>query len=99
MPPEKRTLPPGKDGQPLRIKPLGVTQAGIILRGSPDANPSADLRAQVEALRPPDSAPLSTRVAYALWLEEMGLRREASPYWKRASAERAADSRLRAAAD
>jgi hypothetical protein len=58
----------------------------------------ADLRAQAEALRPVASAPLSTRIAYAAWLDQMDLKDEARRYWKAASAERPEDSRLRALA-
>ena len=59
---------------------------------------SADLRAQVEALRPAPSAPLSTRVAYAAWLEQMDLKDEARKYWKALAAERPDDTRLKALA-
>ena len=48
----------------------------------------ADVRAQAEALRPAASAPLSTRVAYAAWLDQMELKDEARKYWKAAAAER-----------
>lgn len=59
---------------------------------------SADLRAQVEALRPAASAPLSTRIAYAAWLDQMELRDEARKVWKAASIERPDDSMLKALA-
>jgi hypothetical protein len=55
----------------------------------------ADLRAQAEAMRPAASAPLSTRIAYAAWLDQMELKDEARKYWKAASAERPEDPRLR----
>jgi len=55
----------------------------------------ADLRAQAEALRPPASAPLSRRVAYAAWLDQMELRDEARKYWQAASAERPEEPRLK----
>jgi hypothetical protein len=58
----------------------------------------ADLRAQAEAMRPAASAPLSTRIAYAVWLAQMDLKDEARKYWKAASAERPEDPRLRALA-
>jgi len=98
--PARRALSSGMAAQRLRIKPLGVTQAGIILRGPVEALPDdATLRAQVAAFRPAESAALSQRVAYALWLDQMGLRSEARAYWKQASAERADDARLRAIAE
>jgi hypothetical protein len=58
----------------------------------------ADLRAQAETLRPEPSAPLSTRIAYAAWLEQMELRDEALKYWRAAASERPADPRLKALA-
>jgi hypothetical protein len=59
----------------------------------------ADLRAQAESLRPAASAPLSSRVAYAAWLDQMELKDEARTYWKAASAERPDDTRLKALAE
>jgi hypothetical protein len=59
----------------------------------------AELRAQAEALRPAASAPLSTRIAYAAWLDGMELKDEARKYWKSAAAERPGDSRLKALAE
>lgn len=56
---------------------------------------SADLRRQVEALRPAANSPFSERVAFAAWLEEMALRDEARKYWKAAAAERQDDPRLK----
>lgn len=56
---------------------------------------SADLRASAEALRPAASAPLSRRVAYAAWLDQMELKDEARKYWQAASAERPEDPRLK----
>ena len=56
---------------------------------------SADLRRQVEALRPAADSPISERIAFAAWLEEMALRDEAQKYWKAAAAERPDDPRLK----
>ncbi len=56
---------------------------------------SADLRRQVETLRPAASSPFSERVAFAAWLEEMALRDEARKYWNAAAAERPDDPRLK----
>ena len=56
---------------------------------------SSELRAQAEALQPAASAPLSRRVAYAAWLEQMELRDEARKYWQVAAAERPEDPRLK----
>jgi hypothetical protein len=57
---------------------------------------SAELRSQAEALRPADSAPVSQRIAYAAWLEQMELRDEARKYWQAVLVERPQDPRLRA---
>lgn len=59
---------------------------------------SADLRRQVETLRPADGSPISERIAFAAWLEEMALRDEARKYWKAAAAERPDDPRLKVVA-
>jgi hypothetical protein len=56
---------------------------------------SAELRRQVESLRPAANSPFSERVAFAAWLEEMALRDEARKYWKAAAAERQDDPRLK----
>ena len=60
---------------------------------------AADLRTQAESLRPAAAAPLSTRVAYAAWLDQMELKDEARKYWKAAATERPDDPRLRALAE
>ena len=41
---------------------------------------------------------LSTRVAYAAWLEQMELKDEAHKYWQAALSERPEDARLKALA-
>lgn len=56
---------------------------------------SADLRRQVETLRPAANAPFAERIAFAAWLEQMALRDEARKYWKTAAAERPDDPRLK----
>lgn len=58
----------------------------------------ADLRSQVESLRPAPGAPVSERVAFAAWLEQMELRDEARKYWRALAAERPEDAKLRALA-
>jgi hypothetical protein len=59
---------------------------------------SADLRAQAAALRPAASAPVSDRVAYAAWLDQMELRDEAHKYWQALSRERPDDEKLKSLA-
>jgi len=58
----------------------------------------ADVRAQAQALRPSSSAPVSDRVAYAAWLEQVELRDEARNYWQALSKERPEDEKLKALA-
>ena len=58
----------------------------------------ADVRVQARELRPATSAPLSARIAYAAWLDQMELKDEARKYWMAASAERPESSRLHALA-
>lgn len=53
------------------------------------------LRQQAEALRPPTDAPISARVAFAVWLQGARLKDEARQYWERIAAERPSDPRLR----
>lgn len=55
----------------------------------------AAVRAQTGELRPQPDAPVSDRVAYAAWLEQMDLRDEARKYWRALAAERPDDARLR----
>ena len=59
---------------------------------------TADLRAAAETLRPAPTAPLSSRIAYAAWLDQMELKDEARKYWNTASAERPEDPRLKSLA-
>ncbi len=56
------------------------------------------VRAQARRLRPAAGAPVSQRVAYAAWLEQMELRDEARTYWKTLAAERPEDGKLKALA-
>ena len=56
---------------------------------------AAELRAQVERARPAEVATVAELVAFALWLEQMGLKDEARKYWRTARAQRPDDSRLK----
>ena len=182
--PEKRSLQLGRDGKLVRIKPVGMTQGAVVMRGirpdariqlvslnrtrTLDAEPTfqwreiqpglkyafelrdttgrvlyesevagtslklpgnvqltagapytwevstrlsdgrkysssaefavatAEVRAEAEALRPSASAALSTRIAYAAWLDQMELKDEARKYWQAAATERPEDARLKA---
>ena len=59
---------------------------------------TADVRARAESMRPPTGSPVSQRVAYAAWLEDMELRDEARKYWKTLAAERPDDAKLKSLA-
>ena len=59
---------------------------------------AAELQAQARGLRPGDGSPVSERVAYAAWLEQVALRDEARKYWRALSAERPEDAKLKALA-
>ena len=56
---------------------------------------SGDLRARVAASRPAADAPVSDRVVFAVWLEQMELRDEARSYWRTLAQERPADAELK----
>jgi len=91
--PVRRSLSLGRGGKDVRIRPVGIAQGATVMRSMQPA-PGARLLAQAEAMRPPADAPLSTRVAYAAWLEGVELKDEARKYWKEAAAERPDDARL-----
>ena len=78
------------------LKPGGVTSATFVMRGG---TASAELRSRAESLRPGPGAPLSERVAYAVWLEQAQMRDEARRYWKALAAERPEAARLRGLAE
>ena len=56
---------------------------------------TSDLRARVESLRPRKDSPLSERVAFTAWLEQLELKEEARKYWKDLAAERPEDVTLK----
>ncbi len=58
----------------------------------------ADVRAGVETLRPSPNASVSSRVAFAAWLEQTELHDEARKYWRALAAERPDDSKLKSLA-
>jgi len=55
---------------------------------------SAELRKKVENIRPRKTSPLSDRVAFAVWLDQLGLKDEARKYWKAVAVERPDDPQL-----
>jgi hypothetical protein len=75
----------------ISVKPGGVTPATFVMRGAV----SPELRARIEAARPAPNAPVSERVAFAAWLEQMQLKDEARSYWKALAAERPDSAQLK----
>jgi hypothetical protein len=57
-----------------------------------------DLRIRSDALRPGANATFPDRVAYALWLENVGLQSEATRAWRELAAARPSDAALRSRA-
>jgi len=55
---------------------------------------AADMRADVEAVRPAANAPLSERVTYAAWFDQLQFHDEARKYWKELAAARSGDANL-----
>jgi hypothetical protein len=55
---------------------------------------NADLRRDIEAVRPAADAPLSERVTYAAWLDQLQLHDEAKKYWRSLAAARRNDENL-----
>ena len=89
-----------KEGVPYTWKVSAQLPDGRVYSSSAEFTIApASLRAQAGALRPAASVPLSARIAYAAWLDQMDLKDEARKYWKAASAERPESSRLSALAE
>lgn len=77
--------------QQLALKPGGVTPATFVMRGGVPP----ELRARAEAARPAANAPVSERVAFAVWLEQQQLHDEARAYWQALAAERPDSEKLK----
>jgi len=77
--------------------PPRLGQAAISMRGLKPMTPEQE--AQREKLRPADNAPFSDWVMYAMGLEQMGLSGEAKGVWKKLSAQRPNDPKLRQLAE
>jgi hypothetical protein len=55
----------------------------------------AELRREIEAVRPAADAPIAERVTYAAWLDQMQFHDEARKYWKQLALARADDANLK----
>ena len=80
-----------------RKPPTRLGQAAVAMRGMKPMTPEQEtLR---EKLRPADSAPFGDWVVYAMGLEQIGLTSEAKGVWKKLSAQRPNDPKLRQLAE
>lgn len=77
--------------------PARLGQAAISMRGIKPMTPEQE--AQREKLRPAENAPFGDWVVYAMGLEQMGLTSEAKGVWKKLSAQRPNDPKLRQLAE
>lgn len=55
----------------------------------------ADLRRDIEAVRPAADAPIAEKVTFAAWLDQMQFHDEARKYWKQLAVARADDANLK----
>ncbi|WP_284617581.1 hypothetical protein [Aquabacterium humicola] len=88
---------PIAEGSELRLRRDRVVQGGIVLR-SPDPPAAASVAApkpsELQRRRPPKGAPFARRVAYALWLEDVGAQAEAREAWRLLAKERPSDESI-----
>ena len=85
-----RIPPPEKA---VKLRPERIVQAGMVMRAGPASAPAAPMTGEVtpghiESRRPPPRAPIEERVAFALWLEDIGAMTEAKAVWRELAAER-----------
>lgn len=84
------------EGAPAKRRSL--TAKGVTVR-SGEVAPATFVMRGPKVTPPAPGAPLSERVAYAVWLEQSGQRQEAAALWKALSAERPDSARLRELAE
>lgn len=80
-----------------RKVPQRLGQAAITMRGIRPMTPEQEQ--QREKLRPAENAPFADWVIYAMGLEQIGLTSEARGVWKKLSAQRPDDPKLRRLAE
>lgn len=80
------------EGAPARRRSL--TAKGVTVR-SGEVAPATFVMRGPKTTPPAPDAPLSERVAYAVWLEQSGMKQEAAALWKMLAAERPESARLR----
>lgn len=79
--------------QATKQLPKRLGQAAINMRGMKPMTPEQE--AKREKLRPAENAPVGEWVMYAMALEQMGLTGEAKGVWRKLSAQRPDDPKLR----
>ena len=78
----------------VKLRPERIVQAGMVMRSGPaSAAPAAPMTGEItpghiESRRPPSRAPIEERVAFALWLEDIGALTESRAVWRELAAER-----------
>lgn len=89
---QERTVADEKVSATKKLPPR-LGQAAINMRGLKPMTPEQE--AAREKLRPADNAPFGDWVMYAMGLEQIGLTGEAKTVWKKLSAQRPDDPKLR----
>jgi len=93
---QERTVADEKVAATRKLPPR-LGQAAISMRGMKPMTPAQE--AQRERLRPAENAPFGDWVIYAMGLEQIGLTSEAKGVWKKLSAQRPNDPKLRQLAE
>jgi hypothetical protein len=83
-----RSVRPADSGSADKALPTATADTAA----SPEAATATD--AQIEQRRPAPGSPFAARVAYALWLDDVGATAQARAAWRALSAERPADAEL-----
>jgi hypothetical protein len=90
-PPSRWVPPPGTE---VRLRVDRVVQGGVAMRkiGLPEATSGSErIQPDLESRRPAANAPFAKRVAYSLWLEDVGAWEEARAAWRGLALERPTD--------
>lgn len=93
---QERTVADEKVAATKKLPPR-LGQAAINMRGLKPMTPEQE--AAREKLRPADNAPFGDWVVYAMGLEQIGLTGEAKSVWRKLSAQRPSDPKLRQLAE
>jgi hypothetical protein len=82
-----------KAGGEVRLRPDRVEQGGIVLRGTAPVSspPDSALSEEIDRRRPEPGASWASRVAFALWLDDVGAKMESRQAWRTLALERPED--------